>query len=149
MSICDAAAVGRTGILAIALRSLRRDRGNGKTWYVIYTRRSLSRALTDYIRIFTRRVHLHHQSGQGGAGAGISQHRFRSHTVATRRPFLVPFLQSKGLATPFHQRCFPDYGVPLRHAARYMSNAGAHGPADSLLTLRHHRSLGDPYPSPT
>lgn len=101
---------------------------------------------SDHSRIFSRRVHLHHQDG---GAVSQRQTRIRSHFVATRRSLLVLVVQSKGLITPFYKRCFSNHCVPFGNAAGHMSHADPNGSSDSLIAIRYHGPIGDPYPSPT
>ena len=101
---------------------------------------------SDHSRIFARRVHLHHQDG---GAVSQRQTRIRSHSVATRRSLLVLVVQSKGPVAPFYQRCFTDYGVSFGNATGHMSHVNPNGASDSLITVRYHRPIRDPYPSPT
>lgn len=96
-------------------------------------------------RVLSRGVYLHHQVG---AGSSANTDCLRTDLNATRRSLLVPLARSKSLATPFHQRCVPNYRMSLGHATRYLSDDCAHGPSDPILTLRHHRLICNSYSSP-
>lgn len=123
VQVCDAAAVGRTGILAITIRCLR---GHWK-----YAK----------ARILARRIHLHHKVG--------ASRTVRSRLDATCRSIFFTIAGPKILATPLHQRCLTNYGLSLGHATRYLSHDRPDGSPNTLPPLRHHSPLRNTYPSPT